>query len=77
MNQMITPHKAIYNLLGSGVYHKPRYILKSKLYEFHNRKIGLFSGNDTSMSGYFLGMHIECALEKHLSPHFLLRNSTI
>ena len=30
VNQMITDHKAIYNLFGSGIYHKPNYIFKSK-----------------------------------------------
>ena len=56
-NQMITYHKAIYNLFGSGIYHKPHSISKSKSYEFHNRNIGLFSGNDTIMAGYFIGIH--------------------
>ena len=32
VNQMITAHKAIYNLFGSGVYHKPHSIFKSKSY---------------------------------------------
>ena len=32
VNQMITAHKAKYNLFGSGVYHKPHSIFKSKLY---------------------------------------------
>ena len=41
MNHMITE-----KLFGSGICHKPHYIFKSKFYEFHNRKIGLFSGND-------------------------------
>ena len=40
VNQMITAHKAIYNLFGSGIYHKPHSIFKSKSYEFHNRNIG-------------------------------------
>ena len=57
VNQMITAHKSIYNLFGSGIYHKPYSIFKSKFYEFHNRKIGLFSGNDTRMAGYFIGIH--------------------
>ena len=56
VNQTITAHKAIYNLFGSGIYHKPHSILKSKPYEFHNRNIGLFIGNDTRISGYFIGM---------------------
>ena len=57
VNQMITAHKAIYNLFGSGIYHKTNYIFKSKPYEFHNRNIELFSGNYTRMYGYFIGMH--------------------
>ena len=57
MNQIITAHKAIYNLFGSGIYHEHHYILKSKYYKFHNRNIGLFSGNDTSMAVYFIGIH--------------------
>ena len=56
MNQMVTSHKAIYNLFGSVIYHKPHYIFKSKSFEFHNRNIGLFSGNDIRMAGYFIGM---------------------
>ena len=32
-------------------------MLKCKSYEFHNRNIGIFSGNDTRMSGYFIEMH--------------------
>ena len=57
VNQMITENKAIHNLFGSGIYHKPHSIFKSKSYEFHNRNIGLFSINDTRMAGYFVGMH--------------------
>ena len=30
VNQMITAHKAIYNLFSSGIYHKPHYIFKIK-----------------------------------------------
>ena len=29
-NKMITAHKAIYNLFGSSIYHKPNSILKPK-----------------------------------------------
>ena len=28
VNQMITDHEAIYNLFGSGIYHKPHSIFK-------------------------------------------------
>ena len=54
LNQMITAHKQIYNLFGSGIYQKPHYVFKSKSYEFHNRKINLFSGNDNRMYGHFI-----------------------
>ena len=30
VGQMITAHKSIYNLFGSGIYHKPRSTFKSK-----------------------------------------------
>ena len=30
VNQMITDHKAIYNLFGSGIYFKPHSTFKSK-----------------------------------------------
>ena len=56
-NQIITAHNAIYHSFGSDIYHKPHSIFKSKSYEFHNRKIGLFSGNDTRMAGYFIRIH--------------------
>ena len=66
VNKMITAHKTIYNLFGSGIYHKPHSIFKSKSYEFHNRNIGLFSGNDTSMAGYFIWIHRYMCTRKSL-----------
>ena len=63
---MILAHKAIYNFFGSGIYHKPHSIFKSKSYEFHNRDIGLFSGNDTRISGYFVGMYRDLRIRKAL-----------
>ena len=66
LNQMITSHKAVYDLFGSGIYHKPHYIFKSKSYEFHSRNIGLFSGNDTKMAGYFIGVHRDVRMRKAL-----------
>ena len=66
VNQMITDHKAIYNLFGSRIYHKTHSIFKSKSYEFHNRNIGLFSGNDTRIAGYLIGMHIDLRTRKAL-----------
>ena len=66
VNQMITAHKAIYNLFGSGIYHKPHSIFKSKSYEFQNRNIGFFSGNNTRMAGYFIGTHRYLRMRKAL-----------
>ena len=63
---MITAHEAIYTLFGSGIYHKPHSIFKSKSYEFHNSNIGLFSGNDTRMAGYFIGIHRDLRMRKSL-----------
>ena len=66
VNQMITAHKAIYNLFGSGIYQKPQSILKSKSYEFKNSNIGLYNGNDTRIDGYFIGIHREMCMIKAL-----------
>ena len=63
---MITAHKAIYNLFGSGIYHKPHSIFKSKSYEFHNSNIGLFSGNDTRVAVNFIRIHRDLRMRKAL-----------
>ena len=68
VNQIITAHKAIYNLFGSGIYNKPHSIFKSKSYEFNNSNIVSFSGNDTRMDGYFIGMHSDLRMRKALFP---------
>ena len=65
-NQMISAHKMIYNIFGSGIYHKPNSIFKSKSQDFHKRNIGLFSGNKTRMAGYFMGMHRDLRMRKIL-----------
>ena len=36
VNQIISSHNIIYNIFGSGIYHKPHSIFKSKYQEFHN-----------------------------------------
>ena len=64
VNKIIIDHKEIYKLFGSGVYHKPHSILKSKSYEFQKRNIGLFRGNDNRMAGYFIGMHRDICMIK-------------
>ena len=66
LNQMITDHKAIYNIFYSGIYHKPHSIIKPASYEFHNRNIGLFSGNNTIFADYFVGIHRDLRIIKAL-----------
>ena len=64
VNQMISSHKMIYNIFGSGIYHKPHSIVKSKYQEFQNINIGLFIGNKTRMAGSFMGMHRDLRTQK-------------
>ena len=64
LNRIITSPKAIYNLFGSGIYHKSHYALKPKQYGFHNRNIGLFNWTDSSTGGHFVGMHIDLLMRK-------------
>ena len=66
MNQMLTANKTIYNLFCSDIYHKYHYIFKSKSYEFYNRKMGLFSVNDTRIDGYFIVIHRDLRMRKAL-----------
>ena len=66
VNQMISSHKMIYNIFGFGIYHKPHSIFKSKSQEFHNRNMGIFSGNETRMDGYFMEMHRDLRMRKVL-----------
>ena len=66
VNQIIYSHRMIYNMFGSGIYHKTHSTFKTKSQEFHNRNIGLFSGNETIMAGYFMGMHKELRIRKVL-----------
>ena len=66
VNKMISTHKIIYNIFGSGKYQNPHSIFKSKSQEFHNRKIGIFSGNETTMAGYFMEMHRDLQMRKVL-----------
>ena len=66
LNQIISAHKMIYNIFGSGIYHKPHSIFKSKSQDFHKRNIGLFSGNETRMAGYFVGIHRDLRMRKVL-----------
>ena len=63
---MISAHKVIYNIFGSGIYHKPHSIFKSKSQEIHNKYISLFSGNENRMAGYFIGVHIDLGMGKAL-----------
>ena len=66
VNQIIYSHIMIYNIFVSGIYYKPHSIFKSKYQEFHNKNIGIFSGNDTRVSGYFMSMHRDLRMRKVL-----------
>ena len=68
---MISAHKITNNIFGSGIYHKPHFIFKSKYHDFHKRNIGLFSGNETRMAGYFMGMHRDLRMRKVLQATIL------
>ena len=61
----------IYNNFGSGIYHKPHSIFKSRHQEFHNINIGLFSENETRMAGKFMGMHRDLRMWKFLQVTIL------
>ena len=71
LNQMISAHKMIYNIFGSGIYHKPHSIFKYKFQKFHNINIGLFSVNETRMDGYFMGMYRNLRTRKVLQAPIL------
>ena len=71
VNQIISTHKMIYNISGSGIYHKPHSIFKSKYQEFYNINIGIFRGNETIMAGYFMGIHIKLQMRKVLQANTL------
>ena len=66
VNQMICSHKMIYNIFGSGIYHKLHSILKSKYHEFHNKNIGIFSGNETIVAGCLMNTHRDLRMRKVL-----------
>ena len=56
----------IYNIFGYGIYHKLHSIFKSKSQDFHNRNIGLFSGNETRIARYFMEIHRDLQMHKFL-----------
>ena len=66
LHQIISSQKVICNTLGSGIYHKPYSIFKSKYREIHNKNVGVFSGNDARMAGYFMGTHRYLRIRKVL-----------
>ena len=68
---MISSHNMIYNSFGSGMYHKPNSILRSKSQGFYNKNICLFSVNYTRMAGYFMGMYRDMRMWKFLQATIL------
>ena len=77
VHQMLYFHNVIYNIFGSSIYHKPHFMFKWKSQEFHNKNIGIFSGNDTRMSGYFMGMHREFWMKCFFNQSYCMQNSTL
>ena len=71
VHQIISSLKMIYKVFGYGIYHKRYSIVKPKYQEFHNKNIGLFSGNDTRISGYFMKMHRDLQMCKVLQSTML------
>ena len=70
VNHMITAHKAIYNLFGYGIYHKPHTKFKPESYKFHHRNIGLFNVNDTRVGGHFIVIHRYLSTKKAIFAVF-------
>ena len=70
-NKTISSHNMIYNILGSGIYHKPHHIFKSKYQEFNNINIVIFSGNETRMAVYFMGTNRDSRMRKVLQATIL------
>ena len=61
----------MYNIIGSGIYHKPNSKFKSKSKKNHNINIGLFSGNNTRMDEYFMGMKRDLRMRKFIQATIL------
>ena len=66
LHQIIYSRKMIYKRFGSGIYHKPHSILKSKSQDFYNKNLGLFRRNNTRMAGFFMGRHRDLRIRKVL-----------
>ena len=63
---MISAHNNIYIYFGSGIYHKPHSIFKSKYQKFHYGNVGIFGGNETIIAGHFMRMHRYLRIRKFL-----------
>ena len=74
---MVSYHKMIYNIVGSGIYHTPYSIFKSKYQEFHNKNIGIFSRNYARMAGYLMGMQEGFRCKKIFNRKNRLQNSSV
>ena len=67
VNQVISAHK-IHIIFSVLIYHKPHSIFKSTYQEFHYINIDLFSGNETRMAGYSIGVQRNLRICKLLQP---------
>ena len=69
VHKIIYANKMIYNIFGSGMYHKPHSIFKSKSQDFRKIIIGIFSGNENRMAGYFMGIHRDLRMWKFIQAN--------
>ena len=66
VNKNIWYQKEIYNAFGFSIFKKPHSVFKPKSYGFYNRNVGIFSGNDIIMEGYYIKMHRYLRMRKVL-----------
>ena len=74
---MISSHRMIYNIFGSGIYHKPHFIFKSKPQDFHNKNIGILEEMKLVWMDISWGHTENCGCEKFFSLLHHLQSSLV
>ena len=77
VHQMISSHKMIYNIFGSGIYHKPHSIFKSKYQEFHNKKLAFLAEMKLGWLDISWGCNGTRRLKKFFNILYPLHNSSV
>ena len=52
-------------------------MFKSNSQEFSNKTVGLFSGNDTIIAVYLVGIHRDMWMKTFFNPPYFLQKSTV